>query len=981
MVDPFLLMFRLALTVLLAAATIPLCAADKVEFNRDIRPILSDKCFHCHGFDPKTREADLRLDDRSAAIKGGHIVPGDASKSLIIQRALSHDADEVMPPPKSKLGRLSDAEIATLKQWVNEGAEYQAHWSFIPVAADAAKDKSIDSLVTAGLAARGLQLQPRADAATLIRRLSFDITGLPPTAEQVMAFTAAEAKDPGAINDLIDRLLASPAYGERMAVDWLDLSRYADSYGFQVDREREVWPWRDWVIGAFNDNLRFDDFITWQVAGDLLPNPSDDQLLATAFNRLHQQESEGGSVEEEYRVEYVADRVQTFATAFLGLTFECCRCHDHKYDPIKQTDYYGLFAMFQNIDEAGLYSFFTPTPPTPAMMLTTKDQKAKLAQLRSSLAELESKHRPAVVAPDLAQPMAHYAFDVLKKGKLINAIQADKPGAIKGENKLMQSPQGQAVLFSGDDSVDLAGGNFHVYEPFSVALSLKAVVKHDRAVVFHRSRAWTDAASRGYELLIEDGKLKWSLIHFWPGNAISIRARDLIPLDTWTQVLVTSDGSSKAAGLKLFVNGKQVAVDIVRDHLTRDITGGGGADISLGERFRDRGFKGGMIDDFKVYDRDLSDGTAPAALTQLRQARAALIAYTDGLKDLMIMQELPTPKTAYVLFRGEYDKRTSVAPPTTPSALLPLAKGLPNNRLGLAKWLVDPQHPLTARVTVNRIWQGLFGRGLVRTSEDFGSQGARPLYPELLDLLAMRFMQSGWDLKSLIKDITLSSVYQQRSIAAPATMADDPDNEWLARGPRFRLGAEMIRDNALAAAGLLDPQRGGPPVNPYEMTEAFKPANPTQVYRRSVYTNWRRTGPPPAMVAFDAPRRAVCSAKRERTDSPLQALILLNGTQYVEAARVLGMKLHSQAKGQVPAMITAGFLRCLSRQPDARELAICTALYEEQLAYYQGNPKAAIELINLGQTKPDSSVPAVQAAAATVLAQALLNHDACVVKR
>lgn len=966
---------------LLATFSTAAQAAGKLKFNRDVRPILSDKCFHCHGPDPKKREAKLRLDEREGALSKEAIVPGNAEASEMIKRILATD-DDHMPPVKSKLGDLTQDEIAILKQWINEGAEYEAHWAFIPLKADKIKEQSIDKLVTKGLEEMGLRLQPAAAPETLIRRLSFDITGLPPTPEEVKAFASG-----GSVEALVDRLLASPHYGERMAVDWLDVSRYADSYGFQVDREREVWPWRDWVVKAFNENLPFDQFVTWQIAGDLLPNPTDDQRLATMFSRLHMQESEGGSVEEEYRVEYVCDRVQTFATAFLGLTFECARCHDHKFDPISQRDYFGLFGMFQNIDEAGLYSYFTPTPPTPAMMMTSMEQKTKLEQLRAAV-EQAARALPATTSVTLdlkGGPVARFTFDTLEKGnKLANAMKADQPGTLKGENQLAPGREGKAIQFTGDDPVDLPLGNFHCYDPFSVSLWVKTPDVKDRAVVFHRSRAWTDAASRGYELLIEEGKLKWSLIHFWPGNAISIRAREKLPLNEWVQVVVTNDGSSTAAGLKLFVNGKAAAVEVIRDHLTRDITGGGGDNIALGERFRDRGFKGGMVDDFQVYDRDVSrnqDKSLEPALAKVRLAREALISFTDGLKDMMVMEELPQAKKAYILFRGQYDQRREEVPDAVPGWIAKMPEGAPNNRLGVARWLTSPQHPLFARVTVNRVWQGLFGRGLVKTSEDFGSQGSRPLYPELVDYLATKFMHSGWNTKALIKEIVLSQTYQQRSIADAKTMADDPDNEWLARGPRFRLPAEMIRDNALATAGMLKPQLGGAPVNPYEMTEAFKPFTVSDTNRRSLYTTWRRTSPPPAMVTFDAPRRGVCIARRERTDSPLQALILLNGVQYVEAARVLGEKLHKDSAGNLSKMIEQGFLRCVSRLPDAKETAICTQLYQEQLAYYRTAAKEAEALLKTGAAKRDATVPTAEAAAATVLAQALLNHDECVVKR
>ncbi len=1051
------------------AALAAAAPAAPVRYNRDIRPILSDKCFFCHGFDEKKREAGLRLDTREGALNKNAIVPGKPAQSELLKRVTTKDAGDHMPPAKSKLASLTTAEVELLRRWIAEGAQYEAHWAFVPLQSvplpKPPAASPIDAIVSAALAPRKLKLQPEADRNTLLRRVSFDLTGLPPTPAEVEAFVKDTAPD--AYEKLVDRLLTSPHFGERMAVDWLDIARYADSYGFQVDREREMWPWRDWVIKSFNENLPFDKFVSAQLAGDLLPNPTDDQILATAFNRLHQQETEGGSVEEEYRVEYVADRVQTFATAFLGLTFECARCHDHKYDPIAQKEYYGLFSFFQNVDEAGLYSFFTPSVPTPAMMQLDAPAKEKMAALGKSVREAEAQLaatrktrsaafsnwlkdaanaragglQPPSVAPDaqgvavanrrheasafpIPGELARYTFDALTGNKFTNALGGTNFATLVGENKLVPGRSGQAVQFTGDDPVNLPLGNFQRHEPFSVSLWLRTPDVKDRAVVFHRSQAWTDAASRGYELLIEDGRLKWSLIHFWPGNAISIRATAPVPTNTWTHVVVTSDGSSRADGLRLFVNGRPASTDVIKDNLTKNITGGGHDNISLAERMRDRGFKGGAVDDFRVFGRALTsleaaathdeaaaktllakaeaqlsaservtledyflytvDAEFPKQLAALKAARAELVKFADGVKEIMVMRELAQPKKSYVLFRGEYNQRRDEAPPVTPAALSPWPAGAPRNRLGLAQWLTAPDHPLLARVTVNRIWQSLFGRGLVKTAEDFGSQGEKPLYPEVLDWLSLRFIQSGWDTKALMKAIVMSGVYRQRSFADAQTLADDPDNQWLARGPRLRLPAEMIRDNALAAAGLLKPTLGGPPVNPYEMSESFKPASPTGgdgVYRRSLYTNWKRTGPPPALLAFDAPRRAVCTAKRERTDSPLQALILLNGTQYVEAARVLGESLHRDANGNVPAMIEAGFLRCLSRKPDAREQAILQQLHREQLDHFKAKPADAESLLKAGNTKRDEKISAPEAAAATVLAQAILNHDACVVKR
>lgn len=1005
----------------------------QIQFNEHVRPILSDKCFYCHGPDASKREADLRLDIHEEAVGFGAIVPGKPDESEILKRMMSDDPDLQMPPPSSKLARPTKSEIQTMRTWVAEGAKYERHWAFVPLDYDSlsskAKSDPIDGFVRDSLAKRSMNMQPRADRPTLARRASFDLTGLPPDEELLRSYV--DDASPQAWENYLDRLLAMPTYGERMAVDWLDIARYADSYGFQVDRERMMWPWRDWVVKSFNENKPFDQFIVEQLAGDLLPEPTKDQILATAFNRLHQQESEGGSVEEEYRVEYVADRVQTYATAFLGLTFECARCHDHKFDPIKQKEYYQLFSIFQNIDEAGLYSFFTNSPPTPALGLSDDATDDKIAKQRNIVDRIEkemvaarmelepeamtwAKER-AQTLPSVREPIMALSFDAAEDRNLANSAKADAPAKLEGDNSLVPGKFGQAVQFNGDEPVKTKQGNFGRHEPFSVSLWLETPDVKERAVVFHRSRAWTDAASRGYELLIEDGKLKWSLIHFWPGNAISIKTTEPVQVQKWTHVVVTYDGSSRASGLQIYVDGKLAPVEIVRDCLSKEITGGGGDTIDLAERFRDRGFRGGKIDEFRVFQHTLSSFEvgclfAPDRQTetnadlqelreqfiasesdiltqltkQLTEERKKLYDLQDAVTEIMVMRELHTPKPAYVLTRGEYNLRGEEVHAGTPAALSPFPEGQPKNRLGLARWTVAPEHPLTARVTVNRVWQSIFGRGLVKTSEDFGSQGSRPVYPQVLDALSVRFVESGWDMKGLVKAILMSDTYQQRSVSDAANMADDPENELLARGPRFRLPAEMIRDNALSIAGLLQLKMGGAPVNPYEMSESFKPTKWSDgegVNRRSLYTQWRRTGPPPAMITFDAPRRAVCVAKRERTDSPLQALVLLNGVQYVEAARAFAEVLIAKHADDTDALIRSAFQRCLSRSPDETELNIAKNLLNEQIHFFQKDPEATKEFLKVGSRPFAESIPIATLAGTAALCQALMNHDACVVKR
>ena len=1077
---------NLRFSVLICLATV--AGAAPVDFGRDVRPILSDKCFHCHGPDESARKARLRFDTREGALRlkndSAVIIPGKSAESEIIFRVTSTDTEEMMPPPEAKLGRLTAAEVATLKRWIDEGAPYQAHWAFEPVTtvgpplpragASVNEQHPIDRIVSAGLATRSLTLQPEADRATLIRRLSFDLTGLPPTMAEIDAFDHDAIRNPeSAISNHVDRLLASPRYGERMATDWLDIARYADSYGFQVDRERDMWPWRDWVIKAFNENLPWDKFVTWQLAGDLLPNASDDQVLATAFNRLHAQESEGGSVEEEYRVNYVNDRVTTFGTAFLGLTLECARCHDHKFDPIAQKEFYSLAAFFQNIDEAGLYSYFTKSAPTPAMWLPDADHQGKFSaataavkSAEATLAAMREERRaaftawltndlpaPVVVADELARfsfdsretpppppaktaaksaapaeampvapPTEETAVAATEKlpgaGRFVSLINADDHASTPKENVSVAGRSGLAVKLTGDHAINTKLGNFQRHDPFSISLWIQTPDVKERAVVLHRSRAWTDAASRGYELLIEEGKLKWSLIHFWPGDAISIRATAPVPMGEWVHVTITNDGSSRAAGLKIFVNGEPARTEVIRDHLTKDITGGGGDFIALGERFRDRGFKDGLVDELRVFNRALTlvevrglfspvassaadasaldreawfdfylanhDEPYRAQLAVLTAARAAQTNLADEAKEIMVMRELAQPKPAFVLKRGEYGERGAAVSADTPAALPPFPADQPRNRLGLARWLTDARHPLLARVTVNRFWQALFGRGLVKTVDDFGSQGDRAEYPALLDWLAGEFVRSGWDVKALLKTIVLSQTYRQRSFATLEIMADDPENIWLARGPRHRLPAEMIRDHALAASGLLVEKIGGPPVFTYDIPESFKPApagKGEQLYRRSVYTFWRRTGPAPMLETFDVPKRVVCVARRDTTNTSLQALVLLNGPQFVEAARVLAEKLHRDCGGRRDEIVGLAFRRLLGRMPNAAERTILGAMFDEQLAWFHAHPDNAVAHLAVGDTPRDAALPADEIAAIATVVNTLMNHDAFAVKR
>jgi hypothetical protein len=1016
--------------LLLLAMTGQLIGAEEekaqVLYNRDVRPILSNNCFKCHGPDGEARQAELRLDHSKSA--QAVLSSNNPSKSKLLKRILSSDPDVQMPPPDSKLA-LTEAEKEILSRWVKQGGSYQQHWAFEPILkAPIPKVKqttwpqhAIDHFVLAQLEQAGLQPSPEATREQLLRRLSFDLTGLPPTLTELDQFLADKSDD--AYEKAVDRLLESKAYGERMATNWLDVARYSDTYGYQVDRDRYVWPWKEWVIKAFNKNLPYDQFIRWQLSGDLLPEATDQQILATTFNRLHPQKVEGGSVPEEFRVEYVADRTQTMAMAFLGLTLECARCHDHKYDPITQKEYYQLFSFFNNIDEAGLYSYFTSSVPTPTLLLTDEPTKGKIRGVEEKISQAE-KQLGVVAAgrseafdawlqtrpdkPEIPGQVAHLHFEDFKSG-----ANQSVPGKVN-----------KGVKLSGDDGIGLKVGNFPRYHPFSVSLWMNTPDIKERAVIFHRSRAWTDSASRGYQLLMEKGHLSASLIHFWPGNAIRVQTKQPIPANTWVHVGITYDGSSRAAGLKIYLDGKLAPQEMVRDNLYKNITGSGGDNITIGERFRDRGFSQGLVDEFHVFNRQLTplevaqlhDGTSLATalstpldqlddklrdhlrqyylptsdaeyqkqLTAVQQARQQGSKTVDGITEIMVMRERPSPRSTYRLKRGAYDAPQDLVTAETPRSLPPFPANQPRNRLGLAHWLTAPNHPLTARTTVNRYWQMLFGQGLVSTPEDFGSQGKPPSHPELLDWLAKDFIEHDWNLRYLLKTIVMSSTYRQRSTVTAALWERDPENLLLARGPRFQLPAEMLRDNALAVSGLLVHKIGGAPVRPYEVAVSFKPVSRDKgagLYRRSLYTFWKRTGPAPVMMTLDAAKRDVCVVKRERTSSPLQACVMMNGPQFVEASRMLAQRLIQQHQDKTEAIIVDMFRMLTSRHPTDQETAVLTKLVEEQVNYFQEDPKRAEAFLQNGDTPRDAKIPAVRLAAIGMLANTLMNFDECVIRR
>jgi hypothetical protein len=1024
--------------------------AAAVDYGRDVLPILSDKCYHCHGPDEKARKAKLRLDLKESALRAKDpiVVPGKSGVSELVRRITTTNVDDIMPPSDSNRS-LSAKEIETLRRWVDEGARWGAHWAFVPPRRPAvpvlSSSKSkitnpVDAFIRARLEKEQLQPASEATKEIWLRRVTLDLTGLPPTLPELDAFLGDTATN--AHEKVVDRLLASTRFGERMASEWLDLARFADTHGYQMDRFRPVWPYRDWVIQAFNQNLPFDQFVTWQLAGDLLPNATKEHRLATAFNRLHNQNEEGGVVEEEYRVAYVVDRVNTFGTAFLGLTTECSRCHDHKYDPISQRDFYALFAFFQNVDEAGQTSYFTDSTPVPTLLLSSAEQDRKLAELKQKIAAKEQelaalresaradfeKWQAETQAVDVPGLIARYAFDEMVSNKVANLAGTNFAKAHDGP-RLVPGKFGHAVELSGENGFSFGKvAHFDRADAFTISLWLQTPTNAPRFVVLHHSKAPVDAGSRGYELLLENGRVAFGLHHMWPGNSLKVASKALLTANEWTHVTVTYDGSSRARGVRVFINGSAAEVEVIRDGLWKDITyGGDEPELALGNRFRDNGFKGGLVDELRIYNRALtalevssvasaSHATnapvirlveaqrerlfdyffatqyepARAVEKQLHAVRDEQRKFINPIPEIMAMQELLQPKPAFLLKRGAYDAPGERVFANTPAVLPPFPAGQPTNRLGLARWLLQPDHPLMARVTVNRFWQMMFGQGLVATSDNFGSQGAQPTHPELLDWLAREFADTGWDTKRFLKTIALSSTYRQSSRATPAWLARDPSNELLARHPARKLTAEMLRDQSLALSGLLVEKIGGPSVKPYQPDGIWEIAmgkpkydqgRGDDLHRRSLYTYWKRTVPPPTMMAFDAADRSYCTAQRQATSTPLQALALLNDIQIVEAARHLSQRMLKEAGPDADERMAWIFRAATNRRPTAKELAVLKHLFEEQRETFAADAAGAEKLLKVGEVKNDASLDPVDLAAGTVLAQALLNHDGAVLRR
>jgi len=1057
-------------------------APTKIIFNRDIRSILSDRCFPCHGFDNNKRQSGLRLDTKSGAFDPlpkhtgkRAFVPGNLAESYAYQRMISTDPKEVMPPATSHL-KMNDAERNLFRLWIEQGAKWEEHWAFVkPVRPEvpAVQNKSwprndIDRFILARLEEEGLKPSPEADKPTLIRRLSLDLTGLPPTPAEVDAFV----NDPSAnaYETLVDRLLASPHYGEQMATHWLDEARYADSHGFQSDPERHQWHWRDWVIKTFNNNMPYDEFIVEQLAGDLLPNATEDQKIATGFSRNHRMNSEGGIIDEEWRVETVIDRVETTSGSMLGLTLGCCRCHDHKFDPITQKEFYSFCAYFNSINERGEYfsvGLDKGINGAPVMKVLSPDTTKRLAELEAAVkkadarvAEFKAKvpemekqfvasgaKLPEPTGAALRFPLNGTVDGIDTAGKTVPAKftlmaggPTTQPSYIKGKLP------GKAVKFDGRgegiDAGDVA--DYERTDSFSVGAWV-FLQSADGSIL----NKMTDAPLfRGFDLFLQGGKVAPHFVSNWPQNALKVVTGDPLPMKQWVHVLVTYNGSGKPEGVRVYVNGQQQGTTTETDALHEvpgevvgpppagkrpyaSATMRSGAPLLIGRRSKDSYLRG-SVQDVRFYNRVLTPVEAAALgvgpdLQQLvkvpvekrtpqqnEKLAAALLGplpeYNQAVADrekpkaemdtinndpgntTMIMEELPKPRDTFVLIRGQYDHHGDKVEPGVPAVLNPMPKGESQNRLGLAHWIATPDNPLTARVRVNRLWEKFFGIGIVKTTENFGTQAAWPSNPELLDYLATEFVAQKWNLKAIQKEMVMSAAYRQSSNITPELLERDPENRLVARGPRFRLAAEEVRDQALAVSGLLVDKLGGPSVKPYE------PANlwdgnlfgnlskytvdaGDKLYRRSLYMFLKRTAAPPNMMVFDMPSREYCVVKRSRTNTPLQALDLMNDPTYVEAARSLAQRMLIEGGKSESDRIAYAFHRATCRAPSAAESQILQEQLTNMLEHFKKDPDAATKLLAIGSSPRDAKLNAPELAAYTMTASVILNLDEMINKQ
>ena len=1027
-------------------------APSKLAYNRDIRPILAENCFPCHGPDSAARKANLRLDRPADAtlVREGRaaIVRGNPAASEMVRRI---SGTGPIMPPRSTHKQLTAKQILTLKRWVAEGAEYELHWSLLapqrpalPAVRDARWVRNpIDRFVLARLERAGLKPAPEADRRTLARRLSLDLTGLPPDPAEVERFAAD--RSPDAYERLVDRFLASPHWGEHRGRYWLDGARYADTHGIHFDNYREMWTYRDWVIRAFNENMPFDRFTVEQLAGDLLPNPTLDQRIATGFNRCNITTNEGGAISEEYLVLYTRDRTETATAVWMGTTAGCAVCHDHKFDPLSQKEFYQLAAFFNNTTQAAMDGNIKDTPPilfvpTPEDRPRFEALQAELTTVRGQVAARKDAARAdfdrwlggasaeAVAATVPVEGLRFHAVlgegtgrevQAAVDGAAVQLTAAAEPGWEAGRTaaKAFQRKPGSAVEAP-------AAGDFERDQAFSCAAWVKLPKINQSAALVARMDDQHDF--RGWDLWLENGKVGTHLVHKWPEDALKVVSKDALKAGQWHHVLMTYSGAGDPGAVRIYIDGVQKETDTPTNALRNTIRTT--VPLKIGQRHSTSGVDGAAIQDVRIYGRALAadeaerlaQGTRAAWLASrpvdqrtaaekdelfgwwLPRMDAGYRNVTAGLSKLEgeerairqrgtvahVANEKPEAAMAHVLFRGEYDRRRDEVKPETPEVLPKMPADLPKNRLGFAKWLLMPEHPLTTRVTVNRFWQEVFGQGLVRTTGDFGVTGDMPSHPELLDWMAVEFREGGWDVKKFFKLLVTSATYRQAATVTPEKTQKDAFNRLLSRGPRFRMDAEVIRDYALAASGLLVPKLGGPSVKPYQPdgvweavamigsnTRDYRRDTGEGLYRRSLYTFWKRSAPPASLDIFNAPNRETCTVRRERTNTPLQALVTLNDIQYVEAARYLAQRALREGGPSAESQIDFMARRLLARPLRAPEQAVVRQSLAGLDAFYRTHAKEARELIAVGDSKPDAGLEPERLAALTMLANQLMNLD------
>ena len=1046
----------LAASTLLGVSTRSQADEEQLEYNRDVRPILADNCFACHGADSASRKADLRLDVREAATEYGAITEGKPDESEVIARVFSEDPDLVMPPAATKK-TLTEEEKRILKRWIAEGAEYQPHWSLIaPVDPElpAVQNENwvtnpIDRFVLAKLEEAGLSPAPEADPRTLYRRLRLDLTGLPPEPDEIARFEQDyQQRGDAALSEAIDRLMKSTAWGEHRARYWLDAARYADTHGLHFDNYREMWPYRDWVIRSFNSNQPFDEFTVEQIAGDLLPDPTDEQLIATGFQRCNITTNEGGTIDEENLALYASDRVQTFGWVYLGLTANCAQCHDHKFDAFSQKDYYSLAAFFRNTTQ-GPKDGNAKDGRGPILVLPSEDDQARWEALPDLIATAKTErdaHRQSI-RPTFESWVASVSpeslSDDLTVDELLVHLQLNEGNgnpiqSSVGDAETIETPEelewaddgklGFAPVFHKEKTLDLGDlGDFERDQSFSYGAWVRSPGKNLSAAII--ARLDEQANYRGWDLWQNGGSYSVHIIDSWDGNAIKVTTRKaVVKPGKWQHVMMTYNGSGKANGVKIYVDGKNEPLKVDKDTLKEDATIRVDTPLRIGQRNGSAVFEGGSVQDVRIYDRRLAAGEVKAiadnaSLQEIlkiaekdrtTQQKDALFNYylatqdeqyptlAKTVTDLEAEQEdirtrspvthiqqekMDSPAMAHVLMRGEYDRPGEEVMAATPSALHPLADALPRNRLGLAKWILDPANPLTARVTVNRFWQQVFGQGIVVTPEDFGVMGALPTHPELLDWLAIDFRENGWDVQRFFKQVLMSSTYRQAAITTDEKLEKDRHNALLSRGPRYRMDAEMIRDCMLASSGLLSEKMYGPGTRPYQPeniweivglpnsnTRTYKQDSGEDLHRRTIYNFWKRMAPPPSLEALNAPSREFCTVKRERTNTPLQALVTLNDPQFVEAARHLAQECMIDADSD-KEIINSMAVRVLGRSFSKEEQSVLLSDYSKFLAYYESKPKDAEALTSVGETDAPQNLDRVKLATWTLVANQVMNLD------